>query len=366
MYSKEILELVEKINDEVDLIDVNFKFEKSNKPPTQASSEFLTNKEQGDWAEKTILSAINKYSKDYVAVMYGLGDNLVAGEDGFTDFFEKYQNELERIGKRPDLLIFKKSDYKTEWNHDIRNFSDEELDEIVPKAVSGFEVRSSSFLITKYNQYMSARLSNARDNIFRCREEILSKYSDLLKKKNHNLFNIIQDLINEDNLDTIDFRRPNWRSTQELDQLSDLLKELKDNLKDIHKRSFLSITPKTEDLALVLKWIQKYNVQHYYIQVFFDKAYGISFKSILNLLLTPDLEDKAFSIEKDVKNQHKTTVKINTHRTNEIAGTINLPKHNSAMRELGRGRLLFYVTFEKSEAYLDAASLNELVGYNLI
>ena len=36
--------------------------------PTQASSEFITNKQQGDWAEDVIFRAINNNSNEIVAV----------------------------------------------------------------------------------------------------------------------------------------------------------------------------------------------------------------------------------------------------------------------------------------------------------
>ena len=50
---------------------------------------------------------------------------------------------------------------------------------------------------------------------------------------------------------------------------------------------------------------KKYNVPHYYVQVFFDKAYGISFKKILQLISNPDLEGKDYFVESDIKNQNK-------------------------------------------------------------
>lgn len=50
--------------------------------PTQASSEFITNKQQGDWAEDLLFRAINENSKNIVAVKYGKGDDLVAGDEG--------------------------------------------------------------------------------------------------------------------------------------------------------------------------------------------------------------------------------------------------------------------------------------------
>jgi len=54
--------------------------------PTQASSEFITNKQQGDWAEDVIFRAINDNSNSIVAVRYGKSDDLVAGDAGFEQF----------------------------------------------------------------------------------------------------------------------------------------------------------------------------------------------------------------------------------------------------------------------------------------
>ncbi len=52
--------------------------------PTQASSNFITNKEQGDWAENLVNRAINETSKNFVAVKYGKSDDLIAGDEGIT------------------------------------------------------------------------------------------------------------------------------------------------------------------------------------------------------------------------------------------------------------------------------------------
>ena len=67
----------------------------------------------------------------------------------------------------------------------------------------------------------------------------------------------------------------------------------------------------------------------------------------------PDFEVKCFSIERDVKNQGKTTIKVNVQVGKEILGKIDMPEHKSAMKELDRGRLLFYVTFDGGKGYLD-------------
>ena len=67
-------------------------------------------------------------------------------------------------------------------------------------------------------------------------------------------------------------------------------------------------------------------------------------------------------LSQDIKNQNKTTVKINTRNTNQVAYKVLEPEHKSVRREMGRGRLLFYVSFEKGTAYLDIDSLKELLN----
>ena len=71
--------------------------------PTQASSNFITNKEQGDWAENLIFRAINDNSTNLVAVKYGKSDDLVAGEDGFDQFYQEFQNG--KIGKKLGIYL---------------------------------------------------------------------------------------------------------------------------------------------------------------------------------------------------------------------------------------------------------------------
>ena len=124
----------------------------------------------------------------------------------------------------------------------------------------------------------------------------------------------------------------------------------------------MSITPKVEDIKVVYKWAEKFNVPHYYFQVFFDKSYGISFSNILNLITNSDKEGEHYEISKDIRNQNKTTIKINTRNTNQVAHKVEEPEHKSARREMGRGRLLFYVTFDKGKAYLDIDSLKDLLN----
>jgi len=340
MYKDEIQRLIRQSP-----LNIDTDIEITGKPPTMASSEFLTNKEQGDWAEQIVLKAINEFSRDYFAVEYGRSESLAAGEEGFDEFYKEYQRELNAIGKRPDILIFKNSDFPDK-NVDIEN------DEHVRKAVSALEVRSSSFLAKRYSEFMQFRQQRAVSKCAEIREKILNKHGKLLQRKNESIYNLLN-TATEDTFKNLDFRCPSWSLTQELRDLTALLKELKENISILHKRDYLSITPKMEDIALVNRWIQNYNVKHFYLQVFFDKAYVISFRDILMLVSSDNDEENNFSIERDVKNQMKTTIKVNVQIGKEVLGRIDMPEHNSAMKELERGRLLFYVKFKGGKGYLD-------------
>ncbi len=172
---------------------------------------------------------------------------------------------------------------------------------------------------------------------------------DILKNKKKKHFIEILNSLNKDTINVISFRRPSWSATDRLSELSALLKELKENINIVQKRDYLSITLKIEDIKVVYKWAEKFNVPHYYFQVFYDKSYGISFKNILSLLTDPEKEGEYYEISKDVKNQNKTTIKINTRKTTQVAYKVIEPEHHSVRREMARGRLLFYVTFDSSK-----------------
>lgn len=359
-YADEIEKIIKKVNKEI--IDFDLERERGT-APTQVSSEFLTNKEQGDWAEKTLIEGINKNSKKYIAVKYGRDDDIIAGEEGFKEFYENYQEELDTIGKRPDVLIFEKKDFPYDTTN-ISNFKLDTLNSIVPLAKCGIEVRSSAFLIQKYEEYMEFRNNMLIETVLNYKKVILENYSDLLLSKDRALFDVIN-MISEDNAHVISFRTPSWRSTPELSSLSTMLKDLNQNLKAIKTRTFLSITPKVEDLKVVYNWIKKYNVPHYYVQVFFDKAYGISFKKILELISNPDLEGKEYFVESDIKNQNKTTIKICANKETNILEKVYMPQHYSDMKELGRGRLLFYVKFKNSVCILNQKGFKDLLGIDI-
>lgn len=358
-YFDELREITKTIPDTI--VDFSIPRDRTS-PPTQASSNFITNKEQGDWAEDLIFRAINETSKNYVAVRYGKSDDLVAGEIGFDEFYTEFQDELDTIGKRPDLLVFRKSDFDKKLGHDISKLKHSQITDYVKKAIAGLEIRSSAFLIDKYEGEMQERTKFHLETALSIKDKIINEFSDVFEHPKKKAYLDILKSINEETINAITFRRPSWNSTERLQELTQLLKDLKDNISISQKRDYLSITPKVEDIKVVYKWAETFNVPHYYFQVFFDKSYGISFKNILTLITDSEKEGEHYEISKDIKNQNKTTIKINTRHTNQVAYKILEPEHKSVRREMGRGRLLFYVSFEKGTAYLDIDSLKALLN----
>lgn len=358
-YFNELREITKTIPDTI--IDFSIPRDKTY-PPTQASSNFITNKEQGDWAEDLIFRAINETSKNYVAVRYGKSDDLIAGEIGFDEFYTDFQDELDTIGKRPDLLVFKKSDFDKKLGYDISKIKHSQITDYVKKAIAGLEIRSSAFLIDKYENEMQARTKTHLESALTIKDKIINEFSDVFEHPKKKPYIDILKSINKETINAISFRRPSWNSTERLQELTLLFKDLKDHISISQKRDYLSITPKVEDIKVVYKWAETFDVPHYYFQVFFDKSYGISFKNILSLLIKPEKEGDYYEISKDIKNQNKTTIKINTRNTNQVAYKILEPEHKSVRREMGRGRLLFYVSFEKGTAYLDIDSLKSLLN----
>ena len=337
--------------------DIDTDLQVGGRMPTLANSEFLTNKEQGDWAEQIALAAINESSNEYRAVKYGRDDSLSAGDPGFREFYEAYQEELNTIGKKPDLLIYRRSELPRNGAYDLEDAA------FIERAVAAIEVRSSSFLADRYSLFMDTRTRNAERECERIRTRLLEEpYAALLSQRRPYIYDMISNATVE-TFRELSFKRPAWSTSPELRQLADLLRDLKEQMKILQTRNYLSITPKLEDLALVNRWIQTFGVRHYYMQVFFDKAYVIPFGRILEIVSDPDNEGPMFSVERDTKNQGKTTIKVDVQVGEEILGRIDLPQHKSAMKELERGRLLFYVTFQGGRGYLDqSVFLDEVVN----
>lgn len=321
------------------------------KPPTQAFSEFLTNKEQGDWAEKTFIQNFNNLNNSLWATKYGRSEDLIAGESGFNVYYDTYQQELERIGKRPDVLVFERAVLLQEQllRDDISTLPEMVLNKLVPLAKSAIEIRSSAFLSRQYAEASQAEQQNIRSMLTITAHELYCNFHEELSEFSSEWLEVARSIELGRSIDRLP-RALGRRSTERLEKASELTKKIKDGFKQLEKRYFLSITPKAEDMSLVYRWLCQYPVPHYYCQVFFDRAVLISFEHILELLADPKREKIDFFIETDEKNQGKTTFKINIDLAQEIISKISLPQHQSSMKELPWGRLLFYVKFQQSNA----------------
>jgi len=347
-YIQKIEELIKDVPS--DIVNFALKRRRGN-VPTQAFSEFLTNREQGDWAEDLIFKAINEIDNGVIAVRYGKSDQIVAGEPGFKDFYQRYQDELDKMGKRPDLLIFRKEDFSLA-NLDISHLDDRELNNIVPKAIAGLEIRSSSFLVNKYNEFSMKR----KDKIINQIKKIVDMLKSQYLPKGWRIWLSNVDINNENTLFTIP------RTPIKGESVKVTVKELRTLINSLKKRDFLSFTPKAEDIYVIYKWVKSFGVPHYYVQVFFDRVYAIPFKNILEIISDSSNEGKTFFVERNAKNQFKTTIHIDINEGFLLAEKVEFPDHWSEYKELGRGRLLFYVTFRGGRAYLDVKKFYEMIG----
>ena len=254
-----------------------------SRTPSQAFSDFAIHREQGDWAEHILTAGLaDALGLKYDVVKYGKTDKRVAGENGFKEFYKQYQDELEAIGKRPDVLVFKKNIVDVD---DISTRDMSDLYDIVKNAVLGIEIRSSAFLAQKY------------------------------RKKN------------QDN-----------------------------------PKKFLSFTPKLEDIQGVMKWIETYNIPHYYAQVFFDEIHIISFKDILETIRDNVGDKTVYTITRDPRNQLKTTIHMNISRGRKIGHIKIPPTLKGERKELDSGRLLHYVSFNNGAVTINRESILSLVG----
>ncbi|MFA5264684.1 MAG: AccI family restriction endonuclease [Opitutaceae bacterium] len=108
--------------------------------PTQAFSEFLINRELGDWAERLVATELEKAGLALKSCGYGRSDNLVAGDPGFKEYYLGYHHELRTLGKRPDLLVFCNQAPPAEA---FAEAGSKDSIALASKAVAAFEVRSS-------------------------------------------------------------------------------------------------------------------------------------------------------------------------------------------------------------------------------
>lgn len=122
--------------------------------PTDAKSEFLANRALGDWAENILANAIAEAQKNWNVSRYGFSDSIAAGDPGFGDFYIKQKMDVNKWGKRPDLLVFHES---VRVEEDLSLKSTESLLPYVRQALFSVEVRSSKLEAQTYLKVKSER-----------------------------------------------------------------------------------------------------------------------------------------------------------------------------------------------------------------
>lgn len=254
--------------------------------PGTAFSDFITHREQGDWAEDVLFRALEaREDTQLTPLRYGRTDDIVAGEPGFAEFFDAYQDELDDIGKRPDLLLVAGDEIPSAVTS-LQGAGARDHVDLVSSAVAAFEIRSSAHLVSRYRSYRSENPSSSG-------------------------------------------------------------------------RSELSFTPKVEDLRLIGDWIRVFGVPHYYVQVFFDEVHGISFQTILELLVA---DASGVRLEINRRNQGKSTIHVDLSHGIQLAAITEGPQLSASLRDLPNGRRVVYVQFGGGRAEVDSKALHRLIS----
>jgi len=125
------------------------------------------------------------------------------------------------------------------------------------------------------------------------------------------------------------------------------------------RRKVQSFTPKIEDLRLVVRWIRRFGVPHFYAQIFFDVVYMIATERILEILAGRGGE---FTVEENRNNQDKPTIHIPVTEGTEIGRFVEAPRFDARIRETPDGRLDAFVVPENGTLALDAKVVRAVLG----
>ncbi len=132
-------------------------------PRMLRGSDFLMRWSQGLWSEQRLIHAINQ-TKGFCAIPYG--PSSVAPSDDVRAF-ELYFERLEKAGlsqmKRPDLLIFNKSEQneingivaKLGGEHELPFIPEEKLSPLLDKSLIAVECENSLWIAEKMPDYHS-------------------------------------------------------------------------------------------------------------------------------------------------------------------------------------------------------------------
>jgi hypothetical protein len=118
-----------------------------------------------------------------------------------------------------------------------------------------------------------------------------------------------------------------------------------------------SFTPKLEDLPIVMRWIVVHKVPFFFVQVFFDCAYIISFEKILNIIG----KTGKYYIEQVERNQRKSTFYIPLSEGVMIGLFKKEPSWEGRVQKREDGRIEPYVVPRDGELDLNIDILRNYV-----
>lgn len=143
------------------------------KPPAVASEGFLSTMAQGMWAEEKLMEALSE-DGEFTGIRYGqsrYNHNLISSKEEWKRYINKVYSQMAKYGKRPDILILKKSDANG-VPKDISEESEEKIYCIVFKSIAAVECRSSAYY---YGKYIKAREKEGKDLSITVKEEDIER-----------------------------------------------------------------------------------------------------------------------------------------------------------------------------------------------
>jgi hypothetical protein len=338
----------------------------SKRIPTDVSSEFTINDLMGSWAERLVYRTIKDHADNIVPIMYGRSDQLIAGQEGFADLWKEHMTELDTIGKRPDVLIYKSEDAQSLFA-DMTNIAKEQsLWKNVNQAVAGLEVRSSKQNLTINEEYKDKKIGEHYESLKALIKVVVAgiKAENLQMDKIDVMLDWLEKIDKDDFPSTIPRKVTISRSIQDNDLINSY-NQIFVHLKKISSilASYRSFTVKVEDLEITNKWVSKYNVPHYYIQVFDDRVYAISTLEIFKVILDDGLKNTHWKLEKNPKNQMKSTFYVNLDRGVLIGQLSKQAEIVPVKIYLDNGRVIYATDFKNGELELDYRKFTECIQY---
>lgn len=119
-----------------------------------------------------------------------------------------------------------------------------------------------------------------------------------------------------------------------------------------------SFTVKVEDLKIVYRWLEKYQLPQIYVQVFFDSIFAINFLTIFEIIA--DGED--YTIETPAKSQLKSTIMIPITCGQQVGRGLEMPSFAAEHRVTELGRHDVYVVPKGGAFEVDPSRLLRVFG----